>query len=202
MVTAPKRALPATGEEVDVVWGRATVRGHVIETYAGTQPRIVVQLDAGEAGDQPTSVTVPLKAVEPAAESTSPWARAFRLERAVAAALERALGEHVDAVLHNRVVRGTEVDLVVQLGTGRRLLVDVKSAPLDATRLNSALARLGALARREGAQALLVVPRQAAATWSQALHDVPGAVSVSWASPEDDALLEAALRRLLPAEMA
>ena len=102
-------ALPSPGDPVRVAWGLGSVTGRVLESYAGIRPRVVVQIDAEELGDESASVTVPLGAVEPLDRSTSAWAEDARYERALGDALSRVLGDLLPEVALNAELADAEL---------------------------------------------------------------------------------------------
>lgn len=93
MAHAESPSVPLPGEPVRFKWGLRSVPGRVAEVYPSRpSPRVVVDIEPGEASDEPSTVSVPLDDVEPAPGANSAWARGFRFELAVADALAR-LGE-------------------------------------------------------------------------------------------------------------
>ena len=186
-------ALPLPNDRVRVAWGLGSVTGRVLESYAGIRPRVVVEIDAQELGDEAVSVTVPLGAVEPLARSTSSWAQGMRYERAIADALARSL-ENLRGVQLNAELPDGEVDILAELGDGRRMLIEVKAHTPNAVNLKRLMSRFRRLAAAEGAYGLIVVPEEPDPAVSSQANDV---LVVAWRSEEDDARLAAAVRKLL-----
>jgi len=184
--------LPAPGDSVRVAWGLGSVEGHVLESYAGARPRVVVEIDAHELGEEAVSVAVPLGAVEPLVGSTSAWAQGARYEIAVADALRRILGGNLEQVRLNSVVADTEVDVVAVLADKTELIVQVKTRLRNRALLHRLVSQTSRLAVKRHAHALIVVSQP------PVIDSVPGPVPVViWQGQHDDNQLRAAIEDLL-----
>lgn len=184
--------LPAPGDSVRVAWGLGSVEGHVLESYAGTRPRVVVEIDPHELGDEAVSVAVPLGAVEPLDGSTSPWAQRARYEIAIADALRRVLGSKLEQVRLNSVVADTEVDLVAMLADKTELIIQVKTGLRNRSMLHRLISQTSRLALSRQAHALIIVSQP------PVIDSPPGPVPVvSWQGQDDDHQLRAAIEKLL-----
>lgn len=193
--------LPLPGEQVEVSWGLESVRGNVLESYQGIRPRVVVEIDAGQVGDETATVTVPLGAVEPAEEARSPWAVSARFERAVADALRRISQERIVNIDLNTKIDQNEVDIFGQTQDGQPLIVEVKTAPrpLSQSAVQEVITRLEQIVSSLNGIGLLVINHPL-----RRMDVVERLVShnlgiVTWQGPDDDSELAAALNRLLSA---
>lgn len=188
--------LPGPGDEVEVAWGLDTVRGRVVESYRGVRPRVVVEIAPGEVDSEPTTVTVPPSALEPAETSQSRWARAARYEKSLRDSLSRALHGRLEAIESDPSIEGRQADLLVRLADGTAVVIEVKhSRQGSGTRsLRTAQAYLEAMLRsRPTWHGLVVTDREI----PNDLDASPRTASVEWSGHEDDSRLTDVLSQLL-----
>ena len=183
--------LPGAGEPVRVEWGRAVVAGRVIETYSGIRPRVVVELEPGEVDDSAITITVPATAVEASDSSTSDWARAYRYEREVAAALAR-VGDKLAKVQLSPILGQFEVDILVHFEDGQQIVVETKGSWVSGRLLEKVLTRTRDLAHQAGAGWLVVLPGRNAND-RHTLENVGYGHVVVWTNEDDDDSLRRAV---------
>ena len=183
-------ALPLVGEAVRVVWGLASVHGHVVEVYEGTRPRVVVEIDPGVVDDSAATVTVPLAAIDPDDSSDSEWAQGARYERAVASAL-RSISGQLSSIEFSAVEGDREIDILAESKDGRLLVIETKSRPVAGDVLESALTQVKETAHTLGANWLLVAP-------DITIRESPDSDHlVRWPDEEDDSSFGEVLRQAL-----
>jgi hypothetical protein len=192
--------LPKPGDEVRVLLGLESVRGHVLELRSiPARPQIVVEIDAGQISDQPERVTVPLGAVVPTEVARTPWAVAARFEHQVAEALTRVGRGRLSRIELDARVAGQEIDIVGWTADERAILVDVKAGrkPLSPYVLKQVLDRLMRLALEIDGVGLLVSMQPIWRVDLSVDFDNARVSAMSWQGPEDDEKLAATLQRLL-----
>jgi hypothetical protein len=190
--------LPSPGDEVEVIWGLETVRGHVVDAYRGVRPRVVVEIDAGEVDSEATTVTVPPSALEPGAAADSPWARAARYEKSVSHALSEILGKRLKSMESGIRVDDAEVDLLARLSDGRVIVIELKhrTKRLPASEIRGALTRLQRLLiRRPTWLGLLVTNQEVPQSFNTAMASRIAAVE--WKDAKDDDRLARVVTDLL-----
>lgn len=191
--------LPARGDQVDVAWGLTTVRGRVLEAYMGSRPRVVVEIFAGQISDDPSTVTVPVGAVEPTSTADSPWAAIARFERTVAEAINRTMPVKVSRIELNSQLDDQEIDILAFTDSGRQLIVEVKGGrqPIDRNVLHILVNRLTGLAKKTNGVCLIVLrnpPKDASFvdTLRSRIVEI-----TRWSGPDDDDQLATTLKRLM-----
>ncbi|MDT0276654.1 hypothetical protein [Blastococcus goldschmidtiae] len=180
---------------MEVDWGLDTVRGRVLETYLGTRPRVLVEISAGQVGEEEATVTVPIGAVRPLPSAHSAWADYARYEKDVAEAVTR-LVSNLRQVGLNQESAGREVDILGETADGKIFAIEVKRSPkpLSPHQVRSAAEQVREFNRTLGAVGF-VVANQALPASSHERHE--GILFVRWRGSEDDDVLAAALRESL-----
>jgi hypothetical protein len=188
--------LPTPGDVVRVTWGQAKVPGRVLESYAGVRPRVVVEIDPQEVGEEAVTVTVPLASVQPLGEPASPWAVAAQYEKAVAEALSRVLRDQARNIEIEPDSSDLGVDFAITFKDGKSLLVEAKSVTPKATRFRQLVKQISDLTRDRHAPGLLVMPAPILPEWFRILH-ATNVQAVTWRDENDDQELARAIQGLI-----
>ncbi|WP_147251729.1 hypothetical protein [Blastococcus sp. TF02-8] len=188
--------LPPPGEPVEVDWGLESVQGHVVEVFSGPRPRVLVEIDPGQVGEEAATVTVPAQTITPSESATSPWAHHVRYEQAVSAAISRLAGASVRRVERSPSLSKMHADVVVELADGRVMLVEAKTwrGPANESQVKGVVDQLREYARRVGGYGLLVVDRDVPS--SNVQHREDQVRVVRWRGAQDDRELGRALKEL------
>jgi hypothetical protein len=190
----PEEALPSPGDAVSVKWGHANVIGRVVESYSGVRPRVVVEIEPHQIGDEAMSVTVPVHALTPTKGASSSWAVAARYEIAVGLAIERVLSNRLRLIEVGKPSGDSELDLVATLKDGRKLIFETKAYVPDRVRLRRIYERIERLAYAERSHGIIVIPGQT--TLAPKAGSRSRVAIVTWRDEKDDQELAAAIDRL------